>query len=322
MNFNKYLFIFPLIFLAFISKAQPIPSKENNFQFLQTFGNKAKPTWGDDDFNQIYFISIPINNKDPFYIRVFDADCGGQNDQENVEFNTQTKFSVYGGAGSYSNADARKTSPIGNFNSGVLLATKKFGIDAKYDNNWYEFGPFNPSEGEYDKDLNANVFKIIAEGINGDDGNMYNYFISAKSNENKPIEGINSFAYELSIRISPNTKKIAHIYPFIDKSVVSIVQNNFDFDNIGTFKLTSVARKNVNQTLSTDGLWEKGKTPITDVEKNTSLDYSISNDGKFPNDIVIYFVNQYGQAIPFFTTPIGGTPKYKYKIDINYEIRK
>jgi hypothetical protein len=32
--------------------------------------------------------------------------------------------------------------------------------------------------------------------------------------------------------------------------------------------------------------------------------------------MVFYITNQYGELMPFYTVPIGGVPKYKYKIGV------
>ena len=88
-----------------------------------------------------------------------------------LAFNSSTKFSIYGGAGAYSNKDARGVNPTGNFKSGTQLATKTFSSnDVTFDNSWFTFGPFNPQDGEVDKTLNATIFKIVVEGLDGDDG--------------------------------------------------------------------------------------------------------------------------------------------------------
>jgi hypothetical protein len=34
----------------------------------------------------------------------------------------------------------------------------------------------------------------------------------------------------------------------------------------------------------------------------------------------MYLTNQYNEAIPFFSVPIGGVPKYKYKVDVQYKL--
>ncbi len=48
------------------------------------------------------------------------------------------------------------------------------------------------------------IFKVICDGIEGDDGNLYRYFLSTMPDENKAVEGANAFAYEYSFRMWDN----------------------------------------------------------------------------------------------------------------------
>lgn len=118
----KYLFILALAFLNCMSGvAQEVPSKEENIPFLVTFGSNADKSYGDDDYVQTFFFVIPENYNEPFYIKVFDPDVGGLNDEMVGEFNTKTKFTVYGGKGCISNSKACGTNPTSGYDSGALL---------------------------------------------------------------------------------------------------------------------------------------------------------------------------------------------------------
>lgn len=315
MKINTFILLLLIPFSIF---AQLVPSKIENVEYLVTFSKQADDKWGDDDHVQINFFAIPKKEKNPIYIRIFDPNIGGKHDQKNKKYNSTTKFSVYGGNGAYSDKRSRLVNPVGKFRTGVLLKSKIFGNENIYDDNWYTFGPFNPQEGEYDKDLDAYVFKVIAEGENGDDGNMYRYFLSSSKDDNKEIEGGNSFTYEMTIRLKNDLKEVAHFYPFINDQIIALQQHNFDFDNNGFIRLTSVVKKSHEMSTSGDGKWNISDHKISQKEHNTSLDIHIINKKEFKNDMTIYLLDQYKNAIPFFSIPIGGIPKYKYKIDVQY----
>jgi hypothetical protein len=290
--------------------AQQFPGVEENIPYLITFGKNSLTSWGDDDFSQTFFISVPKTQTSPIYIRVFDPDVGGALDEMKGDFNTKCKFTVYGGPGTHSNPDAQGIDPVGNYDSGNLLATKTFGVDPKTDEQWYSFGPFNPLEGEWEASKNGYVFKVIAEGISGDDGNIYKYFVSTKPDKNVEVEGANAFTYEYSFRL-PNNPSICHIYPFVDNGVVSIRQNNFDWDNDGTIRIVSIARKGEVVRMSGDDVWVLSQHDISDREKNTSLDIQLIKTKSVNNNNVVFSVkNQYNENLPFFSIPIGGAPKY------------
>lgn len=311
------LFGLLLVFSPVIS--QEIPAKGENIAWLQTFGNQANPKFGDDDYTQIFFFYIPETQKTPIYLRIFDPECGGQNDLGNGSFNTTTKYSVYGGKGAHSNPDAQALDPVGNFKSGVLLATQTFSSDPKFDNSWFTFGPLNPAEGEYSEQLKGRLFKLICQGTSGDDGNLYRYYLSTSPNENRPVEGGNGFTYEYSFRLMDKPGSVTHLYPFADENAVAIKQHNFDFDGDGYIKLYSVSKNGHTMAVSGDNNAVASVHKLTEEEKGKSLNIQIIRKGSFSNDMVFSVTNEYDKPIPFFAVPIGGPPKYKYTISVKYE---
>jgi hypothetical protein len=316
---NKYIFISIFLLQSAFLFGQAAPAEDENIPYLMTFGNKAETSWGDDDFVQTFFFLIPEKFNKPIYIRVFDPDIGGAVDELNGTWDTETRFSVFGGKKCWSDPDAQSPDPTGNFKSGNLLASKTFGQNAKFDNNWYTFGPFNPTEGEYVAKYAGNVFKIIAEGISGDDGNMYRYYLTTDPLINKSIEGANAFAYEYSFRMWDDPNQVSHIYPYIDDRTISVKQSNFDWDSDGFIRIVSIARKGQMEKVSGQDNWIDTEFKIMPEEKNTSLDIQMikRKTGVVKNNnVVIYVRNQYGELLPFYTIPIGGVPKYKYSISV------
>ncbi len=299
------------LYFPFFSKAQPVPAKVENIPHLVTFGNHAETSWGDDDFCNIFFFIVPKSYHDPFYIRVYDPDTGGEVDELNGEFNTKTEFSVYGGEGCWTD----DIDPSGTFRNGNLLASKIFSLSPEYDQKWYTFGPFNPTEGEYAEEFQGYIFKIITLGIAGDDGNLYNFYLSTSDETNLPIEGGDAFTYEYGFRLWNDTMNISHIYPYVDDRVVSIKQTNFDWDNDGEIRTVTVARLYQLNKVSGEDVWAESEFKIVDKEKNTSFDFQFIKR-KDPlvrnNNVVISVRNQYGELLPFHTVPIGGVPKFQY----------
>ncbi len=297
--------------------SQPVPAKDENIPYLVTFGGNSDRSWGDFDFCQIFFFKIPFSSKEPFYIRVFDPDTGGALDEQKGEFNTATRFSIYGGKGTWSEKDARSVHPSGNFDSGNLLDTKSFSNDKVYDQKWYTFGPFNPLEGESTEELNGYIFKIIAKGLSGDDGNLYRFFLSTDSKENRPVEGGNSFTYEYTFRLSDNQNEVSQIYPYIDDKVTSVKIENYDWDNDGFIRVVSVAKRGELCKISGDGKWASSELPIISEERNTSLEIQFIKNKTMQiknNNVVVIVQNQYGVSLPFYVIPIGGVPVYKHEL--------
>lgn len=197
-----------------------------------TFGNEASTSWGDDDFNQTLFFLIPKNFNKPFYIRIFDPEIGGLHDEKKGEFDTYVRYSLFGGKGAHSSDAAKGINPEEGYDSGSRIYSKTFGNNLQYDNKYFVMGPFKPFDGEYDVNMGGYIFKLTIDGIKGNDGNLYNFFLSTKAEKNIPIDGANAFTYEYTFRLGERGE-ISHIYPFIDKGLSSIILYNFDYDNEG-----------------------------------------------------------------------------------------
>jgi hypothetical protein len=317
---SKFLHILIATFIASkVSVAQAVPAADENIPYLVTFGKDGGTKWGDDDFCQVFFFSIPKDFKDPVYFRIFDPDCGGKNDEENMGFSSLSRFTLYGGSGCITAEDARSIDPKGNFKSGTMLGTKTFGVDPKYDNNWYTFGPFNPGDGEYAPKYGGYIFKLVCEGLKGDDGNLYRYFMSTKPDKNLAVEGGNAFTYEYTFRLHSDPYQTSHIYPYVDDKVVYIVQSNFDWDSEGYIRLISVANAGEHLKTSGENSWVESKYSIREAERGKSLDIQFKKDPKNlvnNNNVVFHVKNQYGELLPFFTIPIGGVPRPQGEVSV------
>jgi hypothetical protein len=320
---SGYLFAGFLLFSGSFRevKGQPVPGSDENIQFLCTFGKDGETSWGDDDFSETWFFSIPKEYKGKFYIRVFDPDTGGEWDEGKGDWNTKMQYSIYGGKGVDPdvNEDSRGIKPTGNYKSGTLLASKIFGSEKRYDNTYYTFGPFNASEGDLSEKWGY-IFKIICDGISGDDGNLYTYFLSRETNKNEPIEGANAFTYEYTFRMWNNISSVSHIYPYIDEGVVYVKQKNFDWDDDGTILVVSRVRQGIKVEISNENDWKESRIPIEPEEVGSSLDFQFHKKQDYlvrNNNVVVSLENQRGDNLKFFSAPIGGVPVYIQKVKIN-----
>jgi hypothetical protein len=114
-------------------------------------------------------------------------------------------------------------------------------------------------------------------------------------------------------------KSIAHIYPFVDTGIVFIKQSNFDWDNDGKILVVSRYRQGVTVSISAEDVWASDKIPIEDAEVNSSLDFQFhkrQGDLVKNNNVVVKLENQRGDALKFFSSPIGGVPVYVPKTNI------
>ncbi|MGC1243409.1 MAG: hypothetical protein WA874_17585 [Chryseosolibacter sp.] len=311
----KILFTVFFISAYICGLGQRVPNESENIDYLVTFGQDAPPDTGDDDHVQIIFFIVPYSHRQPVYLRVFDPDMGNNHDEFVGAPNTFTRFSVYGGKGAFSSKEAREITLTSNYKTGNLLASKVFGSESEFDSEWYTMGPYNPLEGEEIPAFNGYLLKIVVEGLKGNDGNHYRFFLSEEAGRNKSIEGANAFAYKYTFKLH-KAQTLAHIYPFIEKTIVSITQHNFDFDNDGDILIYTVAQNRVKAKGSGDNAWASSIHPVTESEKNLTMDIQIQKVSSEENTMTVYITNQYDEAVPFFALPIGGPPKYKYNLKV------
>ncbi len=332
MKFKSIIFVIQVsivlqtFFTGMNVSGQAVPSKEENIPFLVTFGRESGTSWGDDDFYQIFFFTIPREYTGQFYIRVFDPDVGGEHDEAHGEFNTRTYFGVYGGKGvdPDKNIDSRGLDNSKNYKGGTLLASRVFGNEARYDNKYFTFGPFNPTSGDFNEKWNSYIFKVVIEGISGDDGNLYRFFMSRDPENNFPVEGGNAFTYKYTFRMWNDFKSVAHIYPYVDTGVVWIRQRNFDWDNDGHILVVSRYKQGINLSVSGENNWVEDRIPIEPPEIGSSLDfqfYKAQGELVKNNNVVITLENQRGDALPYFSSPIGGIPVYNPKISVKKAVK-
>ena len=327
-NFDGLMKLFKTIILSLlilgsqwnILSGQAVPGKDENIPFLITFGNQGKTSWGDDDFYQVWFFSIPRDFTRPFYIRIFDPDCGGQNDEIQGDFNTRTFFGFYGGKGVDPDQNEESKGLLNglDYKRGTLLESRTFGNEARYDDKYCTFGPFNPTSGDYSKKWNVYLFKMVIEGVKGDDGNLYRFYMSRESESDIPVEGGNAFTYEYTFRMWNNDKSKSDIYPYIDTGVIWVRQRNFDWDNDGLILVSSRYKQGIVADHSNENDWAESRVPIEPEEIGASLDFQFirNKESWFKNNNVVMTIeNQYGEALPFYSSPIGGVPYYKGKIN-------
>lgn len=313
MRGNLYLIAF--LFFCLMTPAQQTPSPDEKIPYVCTFSSGSDKAWGDDDFVQVFFFVVPETYRKPVYVRLYDPEIGGAIDENHGNFDSKCRFSVYGGPKAHSNPAAQSQDPVGDYKSGNLLTTKTFSNEKQYDKQWVTLGPFNPADGELQPQFKGRIFKLVVEGTEGDDGNLYRIFLSSEPDENKDVEGGNTFAYEYTFRLADTKGSVSHLYPFVGVGVTAVKLRIFDYDNDGVIRVVSVAKKGeINKAVS-NGEWMESTHKISREEISTSLDVQfIKKKDIKNNNIVVVISNQYGELMPFFTTPIGGVPKYIYRI--------
>lgn len=306
MRLNQFLFFLLFFGSVWTVYAQPAPGSKENIHHLVTFGSQSNSSWGDDDNCQIIFFTVPAYHKGNVYIRIFDPDTGGQLDEANGVFDTETTFTLFGGKGCHSNLDAQQPNPVGDYASGNVLWRRTFGLNPDLDQTWIHSYNFSPSEGELEGD--HYIFKLIIQGKKGNDGNLYKLFLSELPEENHPIGGGNSFAYEYTFRMSM-TGEPCNVFPYVNEQLNKIQIYIFDYDESGYVSLSSPIRPKMPVKKSEDGKWEVTEFDIRKGERNASMKVEMwPGNTQKNNNVVVYILNHYGKHLRFYSSPLGFFP--------------
>jgi hypothetical protein len=202
--------------------------------YLSTFGpGPGSSGAGDDDWVQVIFFEVPVSYAGPLHIRIFDADTGGTIDEpyppSPLIWDTSIRYTLLGGAGAYTTPSARWAHPDpAGINSGWPLAQAVIGNDGAYDANWNLVFGFQATDGELVG--SSWVYKLVVEGIAGDDGNWYNVALSTVDNANTPPSGSRIFAYSWTFPLPSDVAQRPPLYPYIPAGTTIFEQHNWDLD--------------------------------------------------------------------------------------------
>ena len=75
-----------------------------------TYGPRASTAEGDPDYREVIFLSVPDDVQERLFLRVFDPDGGGEHDHlYGAGADTETRFTLYGGEGAYTETAGGRT---------------------------------------------------------------------------------------------------------------------------------------------------------------------------------------------------------------------
>lgn len=283
------------------------PNTTLESSFLVLFGPDNNLSAGDNDHVQLIFFDIPNTVTTPLYIRVFDPDTGGALDRAISSiptFDTTVQYSVYGGAGAYTNPAAQMAQPpIAGIQSGTQLDTATVGEDTNLDQAWLTFGPFTPAEAELVG--NRRLFKLAVVAQSGNDGNIYNAVLSTQPDSNIPLPGSRTLAFSWTFTLTDS--KRPGLYPFLDATVTSFSQNNCDFDySSGAILLRTPEQElSILNNISGDAVCLSSSIIPSNGETNSSwaVDFTQLVFTESGNDVTFWATNQSNSALPIFSSP-------------------
>jgi len=299
IRWMRILFLYPICLCCPELHGQEFPGEIENFPAWFVTGPDAAGDLGDDEHLQMIYMDVPVAT-DTFYVWVFDPEGSGELDLIRGAENSAFRFSINGGAQTHIEAYLHSLPPPFLLNRLPALKEKTLGPDGKSDGKWMVLGPVKPQDGAWYEDKKSFRFRFMAEGISGDDANVFRIAVSRKAGKIVPIEGVQLFAYRLSL-VLPDPPSVSHLFPMIPKAAKKIVTGNFNWNSGGGMRIVTTARKGDVLTPSTPSAWAHDTVEIRHGEAGKPMDVQIirsSATGRSPMSFC--FGDETGKAIPVF----------------------
>ncbi len=276
-----------------------IPPEESKIRDLYMFGKDGKRSYGAKPEPQVIFLRVPDDYSGKIKISIYDPDIGGYVDEKSGKWNTETRFSIYGGSRAYSSLQGLTDRKVEDFFQGKLLDEQTFGEDGDYDKKFYYFDPIDADEGE--KVDGHRYFKLVVEGLSGDDNNVYSLDVSP--------DAVEAFGYTLSLRLSERRGDKMALYPEVPLNTARLVEYNYDLDaNGGTIDIIS-ASKSYQINRSGTGVWENTEIDVEPSDTGRRWVYEITKDTQPNANMAMYITTGEGKAVPVFFKPGPAGPK-------------
>lgn len=175
--------------------------------YLAVHGPDAPRSVGDPNSLQALYFDVPTADTAPIYVRVFDAETGGNLDARRGAFNTKTRFVILGGA-SANEVHGIDHNPARNrrltFPASDVIFDETVGANNRVDGRYWNLGALPIPKG-YPVGPDTRRFVLLVFAVEGDDANYFDYVLSLDPEGKVPPPGVSMFTYELTLR-TPETR--------------------------------------------------------------------------------------------------------------------
>ncbi|UEM25191.1 PKD domain-containing protein (plasmid) [Skermanella mucosa] len=258
-----------------------------------TYGPKALPVEGDDDHREVILLSVPQDSREQLFLRVFDPDLGGEHDLVYGKPDTQARFRLFGGAGASTDA-------------GTELAARDFALDPESDGKWTTLAAFDPEDGELMD--GRRVFRLVVEGLGGDDANLFTATVSLRDHRNLEPPGLQVLAYRPTVRM-PDKRSVAELRFLVPADARSLTVANFDAAN-GEVSFASAFR---SQPLAASGQgdWRSTTVALAPGEAGQTAAILFGGGEEVPNDATFTVTDDQGRPVPIALPALAKRPNQR-----------
>jgi PKD repeat protein len=267
-------------FLLFLCLSVSFAQKPVKFV---TYGRSGNPDDGDDNKIQAINFSVPAEYQGNISLRIFDADASANNDDDFGIFDSRFQFSFY--KGEYKEEDF-----YSNNLSGSMLKSFSTSNEPEYDDSWITF--FSVKK----ESIDTEYYTLFVEGLEGNDANIFQVFLSSSPEQNSDIIGSSIYSYQPSIRLIP-TKRKNTIRFLPGGNIDRLIFHTFDFDKT-KFSVSTFLRDDVPLPENNSGEWSKATFSLTEFEKERWCGFNYGPLSFDYNDVNFKITDMYGNSIP------------------------
>lgn len=265
---------------------------DRGIPLLVTYGKGSATEEGDHDFRQAIYFAVPATHEGPLHLRIFDPDTNHRHDTPfKVWGDTKTRFSLYGGDGAYSEPTSR--ADVAAATGGTQLAARSFGSSRRLDNRWVTIATVKAEQGQMVGD--ERVFRLDIEGLNGDDGNVFDVAVSTAKTSNAAPAGLRLFSFLPTFRVP--SKDVLSELPFaVPKAAKRIKIHNFD--SVGAKVAYTGRLRSVELEPAGQDEWLIGEVEPNADERGRVAAVTVEGGDEIPNDVTIFVTDGSGKALP------------------------
>ena len=277
--------------LALAAGSAPALAQERPLSVV--YGPQASSAEGDSDYHELVFLSVPADLQDRLYLRVFDPDTGGDHDLVYGDSeDTEVRFAVIGGEGALSAVSSVPPSAE-ELASGQAIREVSVAANAALDGKWQTIASFLPDQGELVGD--RRVFRLVVEGMTGNDANLYGATLSLRDRRNLAPDGLEIFAFAPTVRM-PDDESVTEMRFTVPADAERLVVHNFDVAN-GEVALHTAFRT-VPLAASGQDEWRESAVDILARERGQPAAITFAGGEEIPNDATFYVTDEAGAPLP------------------------
>ncbi len=267
------------------------PAAANDEPLLVTYGKLAPTAEGDHDHRQVIYISIDEDRTQPVYIRIFDPDTSGAFDTPLGAWDdSTTEFAIYGGEGAYSVPASFDTAEAPG---GEVLVREAFGARRALDGTWVLLAALDPADGDLVHD--RRIFRLVVDGIRGDDGNVYDVAASTRADANRKPADVEMFSFLPTVRV-PDDDLLTELRFIVPGQARDLTIHNFDAS--GAEVAFETPFRTVTLPSSDQDTWVGADVPLRAGDRGRLAAITVRRGDEIPNDVTLYAADSNGQLLP------------------------